>query len=307
MPEVCDSADDDCDSRVDEGGVCTTFPPTVMCPSGLSAAVLSTVTLAGGGSDPDGGAVTYSWTVTSRPTGSTSTPTSPTSATTSFFLDAAGTYTVRFCVRDNEGEMSCCDTTIVSTPPGVLHVEMSWAEGHGDADLHVRNVGLTGDTGWYTINDCFFGNRTPDWGAAGAVANPTLDVDDRDGFGPENVTITNMPQSGWYAVAVHNYCSTSAGGTGPIDATVRIYCMGALVGTYTGISLDETDDWVTVAEVEWSTCRVRAINRSTNGSAIMSTAHHCEIRCATNADCPTGERCVTVGGGGPPRLACVHL
>jgi hypothetical protein len=85
--------------------------------------------------------------------------------------------------------------------------------------------------------------------------------------------------------------------------------MGALVGTYTGLSLSETDDWITVADVEWPSCRVRSINRRTNGSSILpasfTSARHCETPCVTSADCPAGERCALVGGGGPPRNACI--
>jgi hypothetical protein len=249
------------------------------------------------------------WTVTSRPTGSTSTPASPTSGTTSFFLDAAGTYTVRFCVTDDEGETACCDVTVISNPPGVLHVELSWDRGWGDVDLHLLNVTRVPDDGWFTTDDCHYANTAPDWGPLGAAANPTLDRDDRDGFGPENITIDASPASGTYNIGVHYYCERSAGGSGPVSATVRVYCMGALVGTYTGVTFSETDDWVTVARVDWPSCTARSVNRSTNGSSILPSsftqARHCEIPCTTSANCPTGERCGVIGGMGPPRNACV--
>jgi hypothetical protein len=238
--EVCDSRDNDCDGLTDEGGVCTTLPPTVMCPMGMSAEVLATVTLMGGGSDPDGGTVTYRWTVISRPTGSASEPASPTSATTTFFLDASGTYDIQLCVTDNEGETRCCTVRVISTPPGVLHVELQWDTAHGDADLHLLNVTRTPPDGWWTTDDCYFGNRTPDWGAAGAAANPTLDRDDTNGFGPENTTIDVSPAAGSYHIGVHYFCSRSLGsgaapGDGPTRGTVRVYCMGALIATYTDI------------------------------------------------------------------------
>ena len=114
-----------------------------------------------------------------------------------------------------------------------------------------------------------------------------------------------------YTVGVHDYCDRSAGGTGAATATIRIYCMGTLVGTYGGIAMNRTDDWVDVADVEWPTCRVRSINRRTNGSSILpatfTVPRHCEMSCATSADCPTGERCALVSGGGPLRYACVLL
>ena len=58
VPEICNTLDDDCDGSSDEGGVCPTAPPTALCPADIVADVLDTLSLSGGGSDPDGGTVT---------------------------------------------------------------------------------------------------------------------------------------------------------------------------------------------------------------------------------------------------------
>jgi hypothetical protein len=311
--EVCDGRDNDCDGSADEGGICPTAPPTAMCGAAVTAEVLTTVTLSGSGADPDGGIVTYRWSVVSRPAGSTSTPATPTSATTTFFLDAAGGYVLRLCVTDDEMTMTCCDVAITATAPGVLHVEVAWSTVYGDVDSHLLNVTRVPDAGWFTTDDCYYANPGPDWGAAGATANPTLDRDDTDGYGPENTTIDLAPAAGRYHVGVHYYCQHSIGrgmvgaGDGPTEATVRIYCDGALIATYDRIALAETDDWVTVASVDYPGCTGRSINRRTNGTSILPAGlapRHCEISCTRDGDCPSGERCLLVGGGGPPRYAC---
>ncbi len=120
-PETCNMKDDNCNGMVDEGDVCPKTPPVVMCPGGLSATVGTAVTLTGSGSDPDGGSVTYSWVVVTAPTGSTATPATPASASTTFNPDAAGTYTLQFCVTDDESVKTCCTVTInavsLCTPP----------------------------------------------------------------------------------------------------------------------------------------------------------------------------------------------
>jgi len=314
MPETCNMLDDDCDGAVDEGGICPTSPPIVMCPADITADVLTTVTLAGGGSDPDGGPVTFMWTVLTRPTGSSATPSPPTNPTASFFLDASGSYVLQLCATDDEGETACCTVNVTSNAPGVLHVEMSWDTAYGDADLHLLNVTRTPPDGWYTADDCFFANIGPDWGPAGAAANPTLDRDDTDGYGPENVTINTAPGSGSYNIGVHYYCSHSIGagaapGDGPTDATVRVYCMGSLIATYSGIRLSSTDDFVTVATVDYPSCVGRSVDTRTNGSSILpptiTNAVHCEISCTSDSDCPSGERCASVVGPGGRREACV--
>jgi hypothetical protein len=113
--EACNRLDDDCDGASDEDGVCV--PPLVACPGAQSAATGAALVLVGGGSDPDGGSVTFAWTVTARPAGSAALPSPSSSATTSFTLDVAGTYTLRLCVTDDEGVSACCEATVSASDP----------------------------------------------------------------------------------------------------------------------------------------------------------------------------------------------
>ncbi len=115
--ETCNAIDDDCDGPVDEGDVCPKFPPTVICPGSMSGNVGAALALSGGGSDPDGGAVTFTWSVATRPVGSTANPTPANSASTSFTPDTAGTYVLKLCVKDDEAVESCCTATITASSP----------------------------------------------------------------------------------------------------------------------------------------------------------------------------------------------
>ena len=112
-PEVCDGLDNDCDGTPDSSGICQ--PPQVMCPASTSALVGTTLTFTASATDPDGTIVSTTWTVPSRPAGSTAMLSSPGTPSTDFTPDRAGTYTLQFCARDNGGNVRCCTTSLATT------------------------------------------------------------------------------------------------------------------------------------------------------------------------------------------------
>jgi hypothetical protein len=80
-----------------------------------SAAVAATITLDGGGSsDADGDAITYFWSISSAPPGSSAALDDPTTVTPQFTLDLPGDYVIQLLVND-AAEDSAPDTVIVST------------------------------------------------------------------------------------------------------------------------------------------------------------------------------------------------
>jgi len=91
--------------------------PTANAGADNTVAVGQAVQLNGGGSsDPDGNPLTYSWSITSAPTGSTATLTNPTSATPSLTPDIAGTYTIQLVV--NDGTVNSAPDTVDITATG---------------------------------------------------------------------------------------------------------------------------------------------------------------------------------------------
>ncbi|MDY0270848.1 hypothetical protein [Trichloromonas sp.] len=81
------------------------------------------------------------------------------------------------------------------------HVRITWDKDDTDVDLHFTWNG----------SDCYYGNKTPTWGSA--ETSPRLDVDDTNGFGPENITIESLPGPGTYKIWVRYYSDHGKGGT----------------------------------------------------------------------------------------------
>ncbi len=131
-PEVCNAIDDDCDAMVDEGGVCPRFPPTVRCPGSVSTTVGTSTVLMGSGTDAEG-PVTFAWSVSSAPVGSMARPDMPTSSSTTFRPDVAGSYVLRFCVTDTDANVACCTVSVsavssctLPADPGARTCDTSW-------------------------------------------------------------------------------------------------------------------------------------------------------------------------------------
>ena len=306
--ESCNGIDDDCDGQTDEDLNCTGEAPTVSCGADIETQPLATITLSGSGNDPDGGEVTYAWVVTSAPPGSSSEPTNPTSATTTFFVDLAGEYTLTLTVTDDEGEEATCTIMLTSVPWQDLHIELVWDEAHGDADLHLTAPGVDPALAWYTNMDCFFANDSPKWAPNGPSGDPSLDLDDTDGYGPENININNNPGNGDLQIGVAYYCSKSLAtpgsppvneGDGPTTATVNIYCGGVLISSIGDIYLDKTGRFVDVATLTWPGCAVQEVNQSSWTALVQPAAAtsplHCQVPCTKDNDCTPGEACSPLG------------
>ena len=202
---------------------------------------------------PDG-AIAYRWSVI-QPEGSVSvfTP-SAFVADPSFEMNVAGVYTFILEVLDGDGQvLGTARYTMSVVPVSDLHVSVTWrtpndpdetdtgsAGNHrsagSDLDLHLLRTDLGGT--WFDIaHDTFW--DSPGGAAPDGSPRPSLDRDDTDGGGPENINFTS-PGGGTFAVGVHYW---DAWGYGSAFATVRIYVRGQLVEEWANVELEDRELW----------------------------------------------------------------
>ena len=215
----------------------TPTPPDAICPGTLVTTPLTPVDVVGNGVD-DGSIASYLWELVSQPAGSSADPPSPPNmARTRFTPDVAGEYGLRLSVTDDDGNVATCDVLVRAVPQEGLRVEIFWNPpdtscdespvrpcDDTDVDVHVLRPGM--ET-WFDLSgDCHYANCNSmsgfslEWGGAGMDDNPSLDLDDVEGFGPENINV-DRPAPGTYRVGVHLYDGSSLGRA---DVTVNIYC-----------------------------------------------------------------------------------
>lgn len=254
----------------------TPTAPDALCPSAVVTEPLERVELTGSGVD-DGTVVAYRWEVTRRPPGSAARPPSPPDErTTTFRPDVAGEYVLRLTVTDDDGETGICDVSVTAVSTQGLRVEIFWNgppdESCGvprtpgcdgsDVDVHLLRPG---NETWFDPNgDCYWDNCNAmqgyrlNWGGPGRDDDPRLDIDDVEGFGPENINI-DEPVPGTYRVGVDFWDGdnrTSA------DVVVNIYCgeessepeatfgPETLLDRQPGPARQEDNDFWRVADVE---------------------------------------------------------
>jgi hypothetical protein len=170
--------------------------------------------------------LTYAWSIAEAPDGSASALVNETTDTTYLTTDIAGDYTVQLSVTNSIGLTGAPATcTIPTIPTEQLHVELIWSTPNADMDLHLLN----GDGELYiNPDDCNWCNQSPSWGESGGDDDPSLDIDDRSGYGPENINIDD-PVDDTYTVVVHYYEDL---GDDAVVATVSIWLYGELYDTY---------------------------------------------------------------------------
>lgn len=239
----------------------------------LNTIPLKTVNFRGTNSiDPDGTIERYEWNIVQKPTNSTARMNpSGTVAEPDLFLDLAGQYVIELKVFDDKGTESCGDQAIITiraTPDEDIHIQLVWDTPTDpdqndtvgtDLDLHF----LHPNGNWNTQPfDVFWANPEPTWTTTPGLGNPSLDIDDTDGAGPENVNM-NDPEAGLtYAVGVYYYADN---GFGPSYATVRIYIRGEQQFEYRDMYMPSAQTFWYVATIGWPSAQIFADNRVQNG------------------------------------------
>lgn len=173
------------------------------------------------------------------------------------FLDLTGEYQVEMHVWNARGMRSCEPAVldIEAIPDEDVHIQLVWDTPNdnnqfdsfgSDVDLHLlRQGGVWNSDPW----DCFWQNLEPDWGKPfDGTDNPSLDIDDTDGWGPENINLNNPEEDLRYHVGVHYF---SDQGFGTSYATVRLYLGGRLEKEYRRQRLRDQQFWH-VADIDWS-------------------------------------------------------
>ena len=140
-----------------------------------------------------------------------------------------------------------------SPPATAIRVELRWDTMATDVDVHLTSQGSRPVT-WSNLTgeerDCGYQDLAPngepdDWGVLGTpVDDCFLDVDKRDGLGPELINLTSAVQDD-YNVYVYYF-----GGRPQTTSQVALFLEGQIVGTFASRPMDCGELWH-VGTIDW--------------------------------------------------------
>jgi hypothetical protein len=186
-----------------------------------------------------------------------------------FRLLLAGDYRATLRVRDNANFQSCnvAEVFIRAQPNEKLLIELTWTnpedpdenDGVGsDVDLHFVKMG---PGRWFqSPYDIYF--RNPNNGPGSDdngywnPESPSLDIDDTDGAGPENIQMNDPQNCEWYALGVHYYRQIF----GTAYVTIRVYVEQDLVFEELNVPLQRGGQFWDIARIHWDSGQIQLVN-----------------------------------------------
>lgn len=206
------------------------------------------------------------WRIAQRPEGSTAPLPAEDSLETSLWMQLAGRYLVELEVWDEHDEPACGPARLVleAIPDSDIHVQLVWHtpadpdetdQWGADMDIHLMHPNARGR--WHhPVWDCHWRNPNPAWGRDGHPEDdPSLDIDDIDGAGPENINLDNPEDGATYQVGVHYFSDHDFGVS---FATVRIYLGGELRFESAPLKMLHRERQL-VAEIHWPSREITAL------------------------------------------------
>ena len=205
-------------------------------------------------SDPEGDFITYEWTLTA-PARSQTTLDDPTAGIVSLIPDVAGSYRVELRTYDSLGQASeVADIVLINIRPKFrLRVSASWSQG-GDVDVHLVDQGGT----LFGPEDCYFLNRTPDFGDENNASDDPLLRDDATMSPGREELVFVLPADGTYQLYLH-YFDDSGAGAAPTDVEV-VFDDSSLAAFSGTIPLEASCDLWHIGEIEFPGLLFREVN-----------------------------------------------
>ncbi|MCK5688633.1 hypothetical protein KAI87_05140, partial [Myxococcota bacterium] len=137
-------------------------------------------------------------------------------------------------------------------PGDRMHIQLVWDSPSNDQDLHMTYASHD-DRVCNKPYDCHWLNKTPIWFTDAGEddgPNPSLDIDDTNGLGPENINIDD-PNPGTYRVYVHFWGDFNFTGSSSTIQTVRIWLNGVQRAEYRRTMSADKDIWA-VGDITWN-------------------------------------------------------
>jgi PKD repeat protein len=214
-------------------------------------AIGANVTLDGSGSsDPDGDTITYAWSFTSKPTGSTAALSNSTIVNPTFTVDQGGNYVLQLIVTDSHGAASTPASVTISTQNSAPVANAGPAQTVNVGALVTLNGSLSSDPDGDTITYLWSFTSKPAGSTAvlnnSTAVNPSFTVD-KDGSYVVQLIVTDShgASSAPATVTISTQNSPPVANAGPAQ-TVSV---GALVTLNGSLSSDPNGDTITYA---WS-------------------------------------------------------